>query len=188
MRSMADLTTQHTEYRLSHFGGTVYLAVEGFLWLTAASLGAAGQIPAAMLTLLVGGMFIHPIASALSRFTGIQAPSEANRLWVLITWISLTIPMALPLVFMATAAGRENMFFPAFTVIVGAHWLPFSYVYSMRSFIALAVILVLTGTLFGFVLTQSFSACGFVAGGIHLLFAVVHYFVVHRESKRASTY
>ncbi len=172
---------QHTEYRRCNRGGAVYLAVEGILWLLSAVLGTASQVPAAMLVLLVGGMFIHPIATACSRILGLPLPSRSNRLPVLNTWIALTVPLGLPLVFMATMAGHENIFFPAFAVLVGAHWLPFVYIYSMKSFLALAGILVLVGVLFGFVFAQSFSACGFVAGGILLLFAAIHYFVVRRE-------
>ena len=172
---------QHTQYRRCHLGGAVYLAVEGVLWLLSATLGAAGQIPVAMLVLLIGGMFIHPIAMLCSRLLGLSSHDESNRLSVLNTWIALTIPLGLPLIFMATAAGHANLFFPAFAVLVGAHWLPFAYIYSMKSFLAIAGILVLAGILFGFVFTGSFSACGFLVGGILLLFAAIHYLVVRRE-------
>ena len=178
---MTELYDQHTEYRRCHVGGAVYLAVEGVLWLLSASLGAASQIPAAMLVLIIGGMFIHPIATVYSRLLRLPSPDRSNRLPVLNTWIALTIPLGLPLIFMATMAGHENIFFPAFAVLVGAHWLPFAYIYSMNSFLAIAGILVLGGILFGFVFIQSFSACGFFAGGILLIFAAIHYFIVHKE-------
>jgi hypothetical protein len=175
------LSDQHLEFRRCHYGGAVYLAVEGLLWLLAATLGASGLVPTSMLLLLIGGMFIYPIATACSRLLKMPKPGNSNRLAILSTWIALTIPLGLPLVFMATSAGRENLFFPAFTVLVGAHWLPFAYVYSMRSFVAMAVVLVLVGILFGFVFPQFFAACGFVAGGILLLFAIIHFVVVRSE-------
>ncbi len=178
---MTEQYDQHTEYRRSHWGGAVYLVVEGLLWLLSAVLGIASQIPAAMLVLLIGGMFIYPIATACSRLLRLPPTDRSNRLAVLNTWIALTIPLGLPLIFMATTAGHENVFFPAFAVLVGAHWLPFVYIYSMKSFLALAGILVLAGILFGFVFAQSFSACGFVVGGILLLFAAIHYSIVRRE-------
>jgi len=179
--SMNELYDQHTEYRHCHLGGAVYLGVEGVLWLISAAFGAVGRIPIAMIILLIGGMFIHPIAAGCSRLLRLSSPDESNRLPVLNTWIALTIPLGLPLIFMATAGGREHLFFPAFAVLVGAHWLPFAYIYSMKSFLVIAGILVLTGVLFGFIFVQSFSACGFVAGGVLLLFAAIHYFIVHRE-------
>jgi hypothetical protein len=127
-------------------------------------------------------MLIHPVATACSRLLGMPKPDDANRLAALSAWIALTIPLGLPLVFMATSGGRENLFFPAFTVLVGAHWLPFAHVYAMKSFAVLAVVLVLAGILFGFVFTQFFAVCGFVAGGTLLLFAIVHHVAVRRES------
>lgn len=178
---MTVLTDQHTEYRRCHLGGAVYLTVEGGLWLLSASLGAANQIPVAMLVLLIGGILIHPATTAFSRLLRLPSPDKSNRLPVLNTWIALTIPLGLPLIFMATKGGHENLFFPAFAVLVGAHWLPFVYIYSMRSFLAVACILVLEGVSFGFVFTQSFSSCGFFAGGTLLIFAVIHYLIVHRE-------
>ncbi len=181
--SMADLQSQHTEYRRCHLGGAVYLTVEGILWLLSATLAAVGLISPAMLILLIGGMFIHPIATAFSRLLSLPSTDKSNRLAILNTWIALTIPLGLPLLFMAISGGHENLFYPAFTVLVGAHWLPFAYIYSMNSFLALAGILVLAGILFGFVFTQSFFACGFFAGGIHLLFAAVHLIIVRRQQQ-----
>lgn len=178
---MSESTNQHLEFRSCHYGGAVYLGVEGFLWVLSATLGAAGQIPVAMLVLLIGGMFIYPIATVVSRFLKMPKPEDSNQLAILSTWIALTIPLGLPLIFMATSAGRENLFFPAFTVLVGAHWLPFAYVYSMKSFAALAVILVLAGILFGFIFTQLFAVCGFVTGGILFFFAILHYAITRRE-------
>ncbi len=184
---LTDSANQHTEYRRCHLGGSVYLVVEGVLWLLSATLGATGHIPGAMLVLLIGGVFIHPIATVCSRLLRLPLPAKSNRLPLLNTWIALTIPLGLPLVFMAISNSREDLFFPAFAVLVGAHWLPFAYVYGMKSFLALAGILVLGGILFGFVFSGHFSACGFFTGGIHLLFAAVHFVLIRRESRRTET-
>lgn len=179
--SIAVSYDQHGDCRRCHLGGAVYLMVEGILWCLSATFGAVGLIPVAMLLLLIGGMFIHPIATICSKLFKLPSPNKSNRLPVLITWVALTIPLGLPLLFMAVADGRTNLFFPAFATLVGAHWLPFAYVYSMKSFIVIAGLMVLTGSLFGFVFTQSFSTCGFIVGGLLLLFAIIHYVIVRRE-------
>lgn len=177
---------QHRDYRQCHMGGAVYLGVEGVLWLLSAAFGAANQIPVAMVLLLMGGMFIHPMALAISKLFKLPQLNKINRLPILNTWIALTIPLGLPLVIMATSAGQSHLFFPAFSVLVGAHWLPFAYIYGMKSFLVLAGILVLTGILFGFVFNQSFAACGFFSGGVHLLFSGIHFILVRRELKGGS--
>ncbi len=171
----------HREYRHCHRGGSVYLLVEGLLWLISATLGAAGQIPFSMLVLLLGGMFIHPIATLGEKLLKLPVPDPANRLPVLNTWIALTIPLGLPLIFMATAGGREHLFYPAFTVLIGAHWLPFVYIYAMKSFAVLAGLMIATGILFAFLLPSAYASCGFVTAAILLLFAALHTLLVRRE-------
>lgn len=51
--SAISLDDPHCEFRRCHRGGAIYLGVESALWLTSATLGATGQIPAAMLTFVV---------------------------------------------------------------------------------------------------------------------------------------
>jgi hypothetical protein len=172
---------QHTEYRRCHRGGAVYLAVEAVLWLLAATLAALGYRSIAVVLLLFGGVFIHPVSSVLTRTFGFPKLPESNRLPVLSTFVALTIPLGIPLIFMATVGNNPNLFFPAFAVLVGAHFLPFIYIYGMKSFAILAAVLVGVGVMFGFVYTDSYSMCGFVAGGIHALFAGINYFTTRRE-------
>ena len=178
---MTESYDPHSEYRQCSRGGAVYLVVEGFLWLLSAPLGSFGQIPFAILVLMAGGMLIHPISLFVSRMAGLPTISKANHLPVLNTWLALMIPLGLPLVFMATAGGHTNLFFPAFSILIGVHWLPFAYVYAMRSFVVAAGVFVLTGVVFGFKLTGSFFACGFVVGAILLTFALSNFLVVRHE-------
>ena len=178
---MTESYDQHSEYRHCSRGGAVYLAVEGLLWMLSAALGAFGQISFAILFLIIGGMLIHPVALLVTRGLGLPKIVEANRLPILNTWLALMIPLGIPLVFMAVAGGRTNLFYPAFSILIGAHWLPFTYVYAMKSFAVFAGVFVLIGVFFGFMLTASFSACGFVVGGVLLAFAVINSLLVRRE-------
>ena len=123
---MTESYDQHSDYRHCSRGGAVYLVVESFLWLLSATLGAFGQIPFAILLLIIGGMLIHPVSLVATRMVGLPQMSETNRLPILTTWLALVIPMGLPLVFMAVAGGQTNLFYPAFSVLIGAHWLPFT--------------------------------------------------------------
>ena len=178
---MATPYDQHSEYRQCNRGASVYLTVESVLWLASATLGALDQIPFAILLLIIGGMLIHPVSLIASRLVGLPQPAGTNRLPILNTWLALMIPLGLPLVFMAVAGNRTNLFYPAFAVLIGAHWLPFIYIYAMKSFAVLAGVFVLIGVIFGFILNGSFSVCGFVVGGVLLLFAVLNFLLVRRE-------
>ena len=172
---------QHAEYRAFHRGGAVYLLVEAALWLAAASVGYLGHESTAVVLLVFGGMFIHLVASGISRRLKFPEPSEGNRLAVLNTFVALTIPLGLPLIYMACGDGRLNLFFPAFSILVGAHWLPFVYIYRMWTFSLLAGIMVALGIFFGFINTASFSAAGFAASAALLVFGLLHLRLVQRE-------
>jgi len=179
-----DAYDQHSDYRYSSRGGSVYLVVESFLWLSSATFGLFGQTSFAILLLIIGGMFIHPISLAFTRMLGFPHLYQTNRLPILNTWLALMIPLGLPLVFMAIAGGRINFFYPAFSVLIGAHWLPFTYVYGMKSFAVFAAIFVAIGILFAFVFTGPFSTCGFVVGTVLLIFAVINFLLVRGEVQK----
>ena len=180
---MTDSINHHLSYRYCNRGGAIYLLVEGFLWIVSASLGKLSQIPAAIMVLLVGGMLIHPISLLLSRLFKLPELPKNNPLPVLNTWLALMIPLAIPLVILATLDGRTNLFYPALSILIGAHWLPFTYLYKMKSFIVFAAIFVVIGIYFGFVYTSSFYICGFVVGLVHLIFAVTNFLLTRNEFK-----
>lgn len=58
--------------------------------------------------------------------------------------IAITVPIGM-LVAVALATERPELFFPAAMAIVGAHYLPFVFLYGMRLFAALAAVLVSGG-------------------------------------------
>ena len=62
--------------------------------------------------------------------------------------VAIVGPLMLPLVG-ATALHNTAWFYPALMVAIGAHYLPFSFLYGMRQFIALGVIMLVSGLLIG---------------------------------------
>ena len=60
--------------------------------------------------------------------------------------IAFTVPIGLVVV-VALLSGHGELFFPASMVIVGAHYLPFVFLYGMRLFAYLAAALVVPGVL-----------------------------------------
>ena len=63
-----------------------------------------------------------------------------NPLYRLGAQVALVLPLSLPVVG-AVALYRMDWFFPAFMVVLGAHYLPFVTLYGMRMFAALAAVL-----------------------------------------------
>lgn len=172
------------EVRLTFLGGFPGQTVSGVLWLLSAALGAAGRMRLAMLVLVVGGMFIFPLTMLLLRAMGRRASlSAANPLGGLAMQIAFTIPVSLPLVGAATLH-HQDWFYPALMVVVGAHYLPFVFLYGMWLFAALAGLLIGGGVWIGLTSPAGFSVGGWLAGVLLLLFAVVGLAIARGEERQ----
>jgi hypothetical protein len=64
---------------------------------------------------------------------------------------------------------RLGLFYPALMILLGAHYLPFTFMYGMRMFLLLAAILIGAGVVIGMYFPAPFSLGGWV-GGVTLLF------------------
>ena len=86
--------------------------------------------------------------------------------------IAFTVPLGLVVV-MAMLGGRGELFFPASMVIVGAHYLPFVFLYGMRLFAYLAAALAVPGTCMLVWATVPFALGGWVSGAVLVVFALL---------------
>jgi hypothetical protein len=105
---------------------------------------------------------------------------KENPLKTLFTQIGLIIPFSFPVVFMATKE-NVNLFFPALTIVIGAHFLPFIYAYKMKTYWILASVLVIGGSYFGFIMPGNFSYCTYFTGSILILFAIINFYLTKKE-------
>lgn len=151
--------------------GSVGQLVSGLLWLAAAGLGTWSSPRLAMVTLILGGMFIFPATTILLKLSGSTGSLRpGSPLSGLAMQIAFTVPLAVPLVLWAVQARRE-LFFPAMAIVVGAHYLPFAFLYGMREYLALAAILLGLGYWFGWASVGAFASAGWWVAGVLLLFA-----------------
>ncbi len=66
---------------------------------------------------------------------------------------------------------RLEWFYPAFMIALGAHYLPFTFLYGMPMFAALCGVLVSAGALLGTTGAGDFATGGWITGSVLLLFA-----------------
>lgn len=133
------------DVRLVYAGGFFGQLVSGVLWLTAAAVGTFSAPTAAIAILLLGGILIFPLTTLCLRLAGRPTSLPAGHPMAgLATQIAFTVPLGL-LVALAVTGYRLDWFFPASMVIVGAHYLPFVFLYGMRLYAALAATLTLGG-------------------------------------------
>jgi hypothetical protein len=84
--------------------------------------------------------------------------------------IAFTIPSVLP-VAGAAALHRMGWFYPACMMIVGAHYLPFVFLYGMKTFALLAAALIGFGFAIGLYAPNEVVMGGWVGGAILFAFA-----------------
>jgi hypothetical protein len=146
-------------------------AVSGLLWLVSAALATWVSVRAGIVALVVGGMFIFPLTqlvlAAMRRPTSV---SKANPLRELAPEIAFIVPLTLPLVG-AAALHKLAWFYPGCMIVVGAHYLPFSFLYGRRAFLALAAVLLLAGFALALGGGGTFALGGWVTGAVLAGFA-----------------
>lgn len=159
------------EVRQSYVGGFMGQLVSAILWLVTAALATWGSSRAAILFVVFGGMLIFPLTRlGLATIGHRVAITPGNPLNGLAMQVAFTLPLSLPVVG-AAALYRLEWFFPAFMIVLGAHYLPFVFLYGMRMFAALCAILVSAGLGLGLYAPPSFALGAWVTGGVLLGFA-----------------
>jgi len=172
------------EVRTVYIGGFVGQLVSGALWLLSAALSTWISPARGILALVVGGMLIFPLTMLLLRLSGKQATlSKENPMGGLAMQIAFTIPLTLPVLAGATLY-RLDWFYPAFMIIVGAHYLPFIFLYGMWHFGGLAAVLIGAGVTMGMVVKGPFSLGGWFTAAVLLLFALLGRSLALREQAR----
>jgi hypothetical protein len=96
--------------------------------------------------------------------------AQQNPLGHLAMQIAFTVPLVLP-VAGAAALHRPGWFYPACLVIVGAHYLPFVFLYGMKTFAVLAAVLTCAGFAIGFIAPDEVALGGWVGGVVLFAFA-----------------
>ena len=159
------------ESRTIFVGGFLGQLVTSALWLASAALGAWVSPREAIVELVFGGFFIFPITQLVLRISGRPASlSRENPLGHLAMQIAFTVPIGMLLLVPLTEF-HQNLFYPALLVIVGAHYLPFIFLYGMRAYGALSVIMIGTGIVTAMYFPDPFSLGGWIGGLTLFVFA-----------------
>lgn len=161
------------EIRTHYVGGFYGQLVSGVLWLASAALATWSTPSAAIVTLVAGGFFIFPATTLLVGLSGPKRPiSPQNALPQLGMQVAFVLPLSMPLL-LPVGLLEINWFYPAMMVLLGAHYLPFVFLYGMRMFAVLAGVLVVAGVMIAMYASRSFAAGAWVTGAVLLLFAFV---------------
>jgi hypothetical protein len=176
-----EISEAQKEMRIRFVGGFYGQLVSGLLWIVSASLATWNSPRASITMLVVGGFFIFPLTELLVRAGGVKGWISAdNSLRELGMQVAFVLPASMPLL-VPVGLYRLNWFYPAMMILLGAHYLPFVFLYGMRHFAALAVLLVGGGVLIALYWSESFSVGAWYTGATLLAFAIVGRIIALRE-------
>jgi hypothetical protein len=172
------------EVRSIYIGGSVGQVVSAILWAASAALTTWLSPRAGILCLIFGGMFIFPLTQLILRARGRTASlTSANPLRELAMEIAFLIPLLFPLVG-AAALHRATWFYPAMMIVVGAHYLPFSFLSGMRQFIPLSALMFSAGLLIGLYAPALAILGAWLTSILLLVFAFIGRAAASREDPR----
>src|SRR5215469_6037278 len=175
------------EVRSVYIGGFWGQLVAAVIWLVSAALGTWVTPKASILALVIAGFFIFPLTQMLLHLSGRRARvSKENPLH----WLGMQVAFVLPvsmLLLVPVGYFRLNWFFPALMVLLGAHYLPFGFLYGMRMFWALAGILIAMGVVIALYFAQTFSLGAWVASLVLFVFAWIGRSIASEEASASSS-
>ncbi len=173
------------EVRHAYYGSSVSHLVTGAVWAVSAAVSVWGAPRYGMAVLFFAGTMLFPISTFILRAMGRSATLSANNtLGQLAMQVAFTVPIGF-IVIAAATLHRQNWFYPASMVIVGAHYLPFIFLYGMWQFGVLAVLLILGGVGLGLYGPEIFSLGGWLSAVVLIGFAFVARSVVLKEESRS---
>jgi len=168
------------ELRTRFVGGFYGQLVSGLLWLASAGLATWSTPRAAIVFLVVGGFFIFPTTELLLRLSGTRGGlSAGNSLNSLGMQVAFVLPLSMPLL-VPVGIYRLAWFYPALMILLGAHYVPFVFLYGMRMFAVLAALLVGGGVAIAMVGSASFATGAWCTAAVLLVFAFIGRATVRR--------
>jgi hypothetical protein len=176
---------KHTEFRFTYLAAAPHSITVGILWIISGLISNYTSTITAILFFFFATAVNFPIGELIRKLMKAQnRMSEDNNLAKLFPLLSFTIPLSIPIVFMACQY-NINWFFPAFAVLIGAHYLPFVWAYQMPTFAVLGISIVVSASFIGYYYSNSFNLAAYVTGALIVLFGILHLIMVKKEISTA---
>jgi hypothetical protein len=167
------ITEAQQDVRDTFLGGFAGQIVSAVLWGASAAVCTWHSLQFGELILVLGGFFIFPVTQLVLRSMGHSyALPKGHPMNALGIQVAFTLPLTLPLV-VAIAALHPAWFYPAFMIVLGAHYLPFVFLYGMWQFAVLCAVLVASGTAIAMYLPTPVSFGAWLTAALLLAFAFV---------------
>ncbi|MFV8343040.1 DUF7010 family protein [Flavobacterium sp. XS2P39] len=146
-----------TDMRRGYANGSIGVLVSGLMWLISATVMYQYSANQAVWTLLIGGVFIHPVSVLLYKIIGLSGNhTKGNPLGNLGMEGTIFMIMCLPIAFGLSLQYTE-WFFQGMLLIIGGRYLTFSSIYGIRLYWFLGAVLGIAAYLLFYNSVQSFG-------------------------------
>jgi hypothetical protein len=130
-----------TDMCKGYANGSIGIIVSGLIWLISATISYQLSAKQAVWTLLIGGMFIHPVGAFLSKVIGLKGThTKGNPLGNLAMEGTIFMIMCIPLAF-GLSLQHVEWFFQGMLLVIGGRYLTFASIYGSRLYWILGVVL-----------------------------------------------
>ncbi|MBJ6117380.1 hypothetical protein JAO76_04215 [Pontibacter sp. BT310] len=173
---------QHAQQdmRNAYLNGFPGVVVSGTVWLASALVALYLSPTKAVWTLLVGGVFIHPVSMLFNKVLGAAgAHAQSNPLGKLGMEGTLFMIMCLPLAY-GLSFQKVEWFFQGMLLIIGGRYLHFATIYGSRLYWALGIGLGISAYLL-FSINSPSHATLLVGAAIEVLFGLVMLTILRRR-------
>ena len=176
-----EIAQAQKDVRDTFLGGFAGQLVSAILWGTSAAVCTWGSLRMGEIILVLGGFLIFPCTQLLLRGLGhAYALPKGHPMNGLAIQVAFTLPLTLPIV-IGIANLRPAWFYPALMITLGAHYLPFVFLYGMWQFAGLSAALVTCGMAIGMYVTKPPSLGAWVTSTLLLVFAFIGRHVSQRS-------
>jgi hypothetical protein len=168
-----EITHAQKDVRETFMGGFAGSLVSAVLWGASAAACTWHSLHLAEWLLILGGFFIFPFTQLLLRSMGhAYALPKGHPMNALAIQVAFTLPLTLPLV-IGIAALHPAWFYPAFMIVLGAHYLPFIFLYGMWQFGVLSAALIANGVVLAMYMPTPVSLGAWLTAALLFAFAFV---------------
>lgn len=177
-----DLRQAQADMRRAYYGGAAGMFASSLAWLGAACVALRGNADTAVWTLLIAGVFIHPVGMLFSKLAGRSgAHAKGNPLAGLAGASTFWLIVSLPLAYAASRLHVE-WFFPAMLLVIGGRYLTFDTLFGNHLYWACGIALAAAGFALGRALMPP-AIAAFTGSAIEAVFALVIALREHRAAR-----
>ena len=129
-----------------YYHGSAGSLSAAIIWIISATVTSWINLKLGLLLLFIVGIFIFPLTKVIINIFGEKRVlSKENKLNQLAIQIAFTVPLMYGVILVVYSRAVE-FYYPVFMIIVGAHYIPFVFLYGMNEFGILGGLLLIAGT------------------------------------------